>query len=107
VKKEGHKRPDEYETDTIGEAWTREALERRTKLVLAFAVGRRALEKAFELTLKLRRPPNPNVRFHLTANGCNLTELPWMRCFRIAAISRSSPSLLHARDERNPLLEWW
>ena len=47
-KKEGHKRPEEYQNDTIGDAecWT--AIERNTKLVLAFAVGRRTLDKAFE-----------------------------------------------------------
>src|SRR5665213_1516969 len=46
AKKEGHKRPDEFENETIGDAWTWVALERRTKLVLAFAVGRRTLDKA-------------------------------------------------------------
>jgi len=68
-KKEGHKRPDEYQDDTIGDVWTWVALERNTKLILAFAVGRRTLEKAFELTFKLRRATNPNVRFQLTSDG--------------------------------------
>jgi len=67
--KEGHKRPEQYEDDTIGDVWTWVALERNTKLVLAFAVGRRTLDKAFELTLKLRRATNPNVRFQLTSDG--------------------------------------
>jgi IS1 family transposase len=69
AKKEGHKRPDEYEDNTIGDTWTWVALERHTKLVLAFAVGRRTLEKAFELTFKVRRATSPNVRFQLTTDG--------------------------------------
>lgn len=68
-KKEGHKRPDEYEDETIGDTWTWIALERNKKLILAFAVGRRTLEKAFELMLKVRRATNPNVRFQLTSDG--------------------------------------
>jgi transposase-like protein/IS1 family transposase len=68
-KKEGHKRPDEYENDSIGDAWTWVALERNTKLVLAFAVGRRSLDKAFELTLKLRRATSQHYRFQLTTDG--------------------------------------
>lgn len=69
AKKEGHKRPDEYQDETIGDVWTWVALERNTKLILAFAVGRRTLEKAFELMFKLRRATNPNVRFQLTSDG--------------------------------------
>jgi transposase-like protein/IS1 family transposase len=69
AKKEGHKRPDEFENETIGDAWTWVALECRTKLVLAFAVGRRSLDKAFELTFKLRRATSPDVRFQLTTDG--------------------------------------
>jgi transposase-like protein/IS1 family transposase len=69
AKKEGHKRPEEYQDDTIGDVWTWIALERNTKLILAFAVGRRTLEKAFELMLKVRRATNPNVRFQLTSDG--------------------------------------
>jgi hypothetical protein len=69
AKKEGHKRPDEHPDETIGDTWTWVALERNTKLILAFAVGRRSLEKAFELMLKVRRATNPNVRFQLTSDG--------------------------------------
>jgi IS1 family transposase len=68
-KKESHKRPDEYQDDTIGDVWTWVALEKRTKLVLAFAVGRRTLEKAFELTLKVRWATSPDLRFQLTTDG--------------------------------------
>jgi IS1 family transposase len=37
--------------------------------LLAFAVGRRTLDKAFELALKLRRATSPDVRFQLTTDG--------------------------------------
>ncbi|HTW65987.1 MAG TPA: IS1 family transposase [Bryobacteraceae bacterium] len=85
AKKEGHKRPDEYEDETIGDCWTWVALERNTKLVLAFAVGRRSLDKAFELAHKLRRATNPNVRFQLTSDGLRayrtaVDEILWDRC---------------------------
>lgn len=40
-KKEGHKRPEEATDETIGDAYTFVAIERNTKLVLNFALGRR------------------------------------------------------------------
>src|SRR6476646_9759615 len=40
-KKEGHKRPAEENDDTIGDAYCFVAIERNTKLVLNFALGRR------------------------------------------------------------------
>jgi IS1 family transposase len=49
--------------------WTWVALERNTKLVLAFAVGKRTLDKAFELTLKVRRATSQHYRFQLTTDG--------------------------------------
>jgi transposase-like protein/IS1 family transposase len=69
AKKEGHKRADEYQNDSIGDAWTWVAIERHTKLILAFAVGRRTLDKAFELMFKLRRATSPDSRFQLTSDG--------------------------------------
>lgn len=68
-KKEGHKRPEEYQDETIGDVWTWVAIERHTKLILAFAVGKRSLDKAFELMLKLRRATSPHQRFQLTSDG--------------------------------------
>src|SRR5258708_23021434 len=40
-KKEGHKRPEEQHDETIGDAYCFVAIERHTKLVLNFALGRR------------------------------------------------------------------
>jgi len=68
-KKEGHKRPEEFQNDSIGDVWTWVAIERNTKVVLAFTVGRRTLDEAFRLALKLRRATSPNQRFQLTSDG--------------------------------------
>lgn len=68
-KKEAHKRPDEYENDSIGDSWIWVALESNTKLVLAFTVGRRTLDKAMELMFKVRRATSPDSRFQLTTDG--------------------------------------
>ncbi len=68
-KKEGHKTRDEYQNDSIGDMWTWVALERKSKLVLAFTVGRRTLDEAFKLTLKIRRATSPHQRFQLTSDG--------------------------------------
>lgn len=59
AKKEAHKRPDEYQNDSIGDVWAWVALERNTKLILAFTVGRRTLNHAFELMFRLRRATSP------------------------------------------------
>src|SRR5579859_7180912 len=69
AKKERNKRPDEYEDDTIGDAWAWVALERNSKLVLAFSVGKRTRNHAFELMFKVRRATSPESRFQLTTDG--------------------------------------
>jgi transposase-like protein/IS1 family transposase len=69
AKKEGHKRPEEYSDVSIGDAWTWVAIERHSKVVLAFTVGRRTLDEAFRLCLKIRRATNPSHRFQLTSDG--------------------------------------
>jgi transposase-like protein/IS1 family transposase len=68
-KKEGHKRPEELADDSIGDAWCWVAIERETKMVLAWTLGKRTMEKAFELMLKLRRATSPDARFQLTTDG--------------------------------------
>ena len=68
-KKEGHKTPEEVETDnTIGDAYTFVAIERHTKLVLNFALGRRdqATTDAFIEGLRAATAPK---RFQLTTDG--------------------------------------
>ena len=68
-KKEGHKTTEESETDnTIGDAYTFVAMERNTKLVLNFALGRRnqATTDAFIEGLRLATSPQ---RFQITTDG--------------------------------------
>ncbi|HWB83881.1 MAG TPA: IS1 family transposase [Bryobacteraceae bacterium] len=68
-KKERNKQPGEYEDDSLGDAWTWVAIERYSKLVVAFTVGRRSVDKAFELMFKVRRATSPESRFQLTTDG--------------------------------------
>jgi IS1 family transposase/transposase-like protein len=67
-KKEGHKRPEEYEDETMGDAYCWVAFERHTKLVLAWTLGKRTLRHAFELMFKLRRATTLD-KFQLTTDG--------------------------------------
>jgi transposase-like protein/IS1 family transposase len=69
AKKEAHKRPGEYDDDSIGDAWAWVAIERDTKLILAFTVGKRTRNHAFELMFRLRRATSPDSRFQLTTDG--------------------------------------
>ncbi|HWR36837.1 MAG TPA: IS1 family transposase [Clostridia bacterium] len=68
-KKEGHKRPDEYADDTIGDCYCWVAMDRPTKLILAFVVGRRTLDNAFTLMAKVRQASSEKTRFQLTTDG--------------------------------------
>lgn len=70
-KKEGHKTPEEYANDAIGDCYCWVALDRPTKLVLAFVVGRRTLDNAFALMGKVRRASSADTRFQLTTDGLN------------------------------------
>ncbi len=68
-KKEGHKTTEEIETDnTIGDAYTFVAIERNTKLVLNFALGRRdqATTDAFIEGLRFVTSPQ---RFQISTDG--------------------------------------
>src|SRR6266545_5870141 len=66
------KTPEESADDTIGDAWACVALERASKLVLAFTVGKRTLENAMSLMRKVRRATSPDSPFQLTTDGLKL-----------------------------------
>ena len=53
----------------IGDIWCWTAIERHSKLVLAFSVGKRGIDEAFELMFKVRRATSPTSRFQLTTDG--------------------------------------
>ena len=68
-KKENHKRPEEQAVDAIGDAYTFVGIERNTKLVLAWHLGRRTKVHTMFFMQKLRKAVNPNHWFQLTADG--------------------------------------
>jgi len=67
-KEEGHKRPEEAENETIGDAYCFVGIERHSKLVLNFALGRRnqATTDIFIEGLRAATAPNP---FQITTDG--------------------------------------
>ncbi len=54
---------------TLGDSYTWVAIEARTKLVLAFVVGKRTTRDAIEFTRKVRRATRATQRFQLTTDG--------------------------------------
>ena len=67
-KKEAHKLPMESDDDSIGDAYCFMAIERNTKLVLNFALGRRTQETTDTFIEGLRAATSPQ-HFQLTADG--------------------------------------
>jgi transposase-like protein/IS1 family transposase len=66
-KKEKNTKPED--NATLGDSYCWVAIEARTKLVLAFIVGKRTVPDAIEFTQKLRRATSPTHRFQLTSDG--------------------------------------
>jgi IS1 family transposase/transposase-like protein len=71
--KEKNKRDENAYNDELGDCYCWVAIERNSKLVLAYVVGRRTLANAFELMRKLRRATSEN-RFQLTTDGLKAYE---------------------------------
>lgn len=69
TKKENHKRPEESATDEIGDAYTFVGMERNTKLILAWHLGRRTKVDTMFFVQKLRKAVNPRHWFQLTTDG--------------------------------------
>jgi transposase-like protein/IS1 family transposase len=67
-KKEAHKLPDEAHDDGIGDAYCFVAIERNTKLVLNFALGRRSQATTDAFIEGLRAATSPQ-RFQISADG--------------------------------------
>jgi IS1 family transposase/transposase-like protein len=67
-KKEGHKWMDEIDNQAIGDAYTFIALERDTKLVVAWHLGKRTAKSTDEFIYKLRLA-TANNRFQITTDG--------------------------------------
>lgn len=72
--KEKNKRGENAYNDELGDCYCWVAIERNTKLVLAYVVGRRDLQNAFRLMRKLRTATSPLQRFQLTSDGLKAYE---------------------------------
>jgi transposase-like protein/IS1 family transposase len=67
-KKEGHKRPEEQHDETIGDAYCFVAIERSTKLVLNFALGRRN-KATTDIFIEGLRQATSSQNFQITTDG--------------------------------------
>ncbi|MGA2153473.1 MAG: IS1 family transposase [Bryobacteraceae bacterium] len=67
--KEKNKGPEEAHNNDIGDCYNWVAIDRPTKMVLAFVVGRRTSANALELCRKVRRATSAAVRFQLTTDA--------------------------------------
>jgi len=67
--KEKNKGPEEAHNNDIGDCYNWVAIDRPTKMVLAFVVGRRTSANALELCRKVRRATSADVRFQLTTDA--------------------------------------
>jgi IS1 family transposase len=68
-KKEGHKRPEEQHDESIGDAYCFVAIERTSKLVLNFALGRRNQATTDVFIEGLRDAIRPTGNFQITTDG--------------------------------------
>jgi hypothetical protein len=67
-KKEGHKRPIEKDDQSIGDAYCFVAIERHSKLVLNFALGRRSQATTDAFIEGLRHATSPAPRFQISTD---------------------------------------
>lgn len=63
------KQKTDKDDDILGDSYCWVAIEARTKLVLAYVVGKRTAKDAVEFTRKLRRATSAKKRFQLTTDG--------------------------------------
>ena len=68
-KKEGHKKADEATTEGLGDAYCFVAIERNTKLILNFTLGRRDQKTTDTFIEGLRDSIKPGHRFQITTDG--------------------------------------
>jgi transposase-like protein/IS1 family transposase len=67
-KKEGHKRPDQAHDESIGDAYCFVAIERHSKLVLNFALGRRS-KATTDIFIEGLRHATSSQNFQITTDG--------------------------------------
>jgi len=75
-KKESHKFPFEAHNDSIGDCWCFAGIERHSKLILAFEVGRRTKATALRFIGRLKFAISEACRFQITTDGFTPYERP-------------------------------
>jgi IS1 family transposase len=85
-KKEGHKAPEEAHDETIGDAYCFVAIERNTKLVLNFALGRRS-KATTDIFIEGLRTATANQDFQITTDGF----APYVKSISDTLAPRGSP----------------
>ena len=83
AKKEGHKWPSEVKDETIGDSYTFVAIERNTKLILCWLVGRRTAPYT-EAFIERLRQATADREFQLTTDGWR----PYIRAVDLALSDR-------------------
>ena len=83
AKKEGHKWPSEVEDETIGDSYTFVAIEKNTKLILCWLVGRRTAPYTEAFVDRLRQA-TADREFQLTTDGWR----PYIRAVDLALSDR-------------------
>src|SRR5207249_6010202 len=68
-KKEGHKNPFEGDNEYMGDAWVFIGIERHTKLILAYELGKRTETSTNRFMAKLAAATSPDTPFQLTTDG--------------------------------------
>lgn len=73
-KKKGNMVPGD--TNEVGDAWCFIGIERNTKLILAFQLGKRTVTSATRFIAKLASATDPDQRFQLTTDSLNANPYP-------------------------------
>jgi transposase-like protein/IS1 family transposase len=74
AKKQAHVGPGDE--GNVGDAWCFIAIERSTKMILAFEVGKRTVSSATRFVTKLANATDPERHFQLTTDGLNAYPTP-------------------------------
>lgn len=73
-KKQAKTTPDD--SSQVGDAWCFIGIERKTKIILSFEVGKRTITTATSFITKLANATDPEQRFQLTTDGLNVYPYP-------------------------------
>ena len=89
-KKEGHKHPSEAKDDQIGDQYTYIAIERNSKLVIAWHLGRRDRQNTEQFIEKIRSCHGYNQRFYVSTD----TFIPYNDAINVRLWDRANHSIV-------------